>query len=224
MALSSTRTYTWQDLDDENPTGLGYLPWSNFTQWTGNGVTIDGSTGFANLVHTTTEVDLGSDRDFYIQASAESVGAHSFVVQVKPNGGSYADKNPVSDVLNGRFVKLQVTVVNGSATAQLNNIDSAVMFDVVEETFDDFSVGATATTLPITRNYSRILNMNYTIKHDVTGLQKFVVAMTDVTKTAPKVISFDMDTWGKVATATTADITLKGFPRMTVTNGNISVG
>ena len=187
MALSSTRTYTWQDLDDENPTGLGYLPWSNFTQWTGNGVTIDGSTGSANLVHTTTEVDLGSDRDFYIQASAESVGTHSFVVQV-------------------------------------NNIDSKVMFDVVEETFDDFSVGATATTLPITRNYSRILNMNYTIKHDVSGLQKFVVAMTDVTKTAPKVISYDMDTWGKVATATTADITLKGFPRMTVTNGNISVG
>ena len=220
MALSSTRTYTWAQLASSSVT------WADFTQWTGNGVTITGaSTDFADLVHTTTEVDLGSDRDFYIQASAESVGTHSFVVQVDDSARSgFADKDPTTDVLNGRYVKLQVTVVNGSATAQLNNIDSKVMFDVVEETFDDFSVGATATTLPITRNYSRILNMNYTIKHDVSGLQKFVVAMTDVTKTAPKVISYDMDTWGKVATATTADITLKGFPRMTVTNGNISVG
>jgi len=219
MALVSTRTYDWQDLADDS------ITWGGYTEWTGNGVSIDGSTGYANLVHTTTEIDLGSDRDFYIQASADSVGTHSFVVKVDDSARSgFVDKDPTTDVMKGRYVKLQVTVVNASASAQLINIDSKVMFDPIEETFDDFSVGSTATTLPVTKNYSRILNMNYTIKHDVSDLQKFHVVLTDVTKTAPKVIGYDLDTWGKVATATTADITLKGFPRMTITNGNISVG
>ncbi len=225
MALSSTRTYTWQDLDDENPTGLGYLPWSNFTEWTGNGVTIDGSTGFDNLVHTTTEIDLGSDKDFYLQASAESVGTHSFIVQVDDSArAGFVDKDPTTDNLTGRYVKLKVTVVNATATAQLNSIDSRVMFETIQESFDGFSVGATATTLPITQNYSRLINMTYSIKHDVTNLQNFHIALSDTTKTAPKVISYDMDTWGNVASASTADITLTGFPVMTVTNGNISVG
>lgn len=154
MALVSTRTYDWQDLADDS------ITWGGYTEWTGNGVSIDGSTGYANLVHTTTEIDLGSDRDFYIQASADSVGTHSFVVKVDDSARSgFVDKDPTTDVMKGRYVKLEVTVVNASATAQLNNIDSKVMFDPIEETFDDFSVGSTATTLPITKNYLSLIHI-----------------------------------------------------------------
>ncbi len=217
MALVSTRTYDWQDLADDS------ITWGGYTEWTGNGVNINGSTGYANLVHTTDAQDLGVSRDFYCTATAISNGTHSFVVKVSDDDLSYTDKDPTTDTLKGRYVKFEVTVVNGSETASLTSIETEFFFNPIEETFDDFSVGATATTLPIARNYSRILNMNYTIKHDVSSLQKFVVAMTDVTKTAPKVISYDLDTWGKVATATTADITIKGFPTMAVSDGNIVV-
>ena len=184
MALSSTRTYTWAQLASSTVT------WADFTQWTGNGVTITGaSTDFADLVHTTTEIDLGSDKDFYLQASAESVGTHSFIVQVDDSArGGFVDKDPTTDNLTGRYVKLKVTVVNATATAQLNSIDSRVMFETIQESFDGFSVGATATTLPITQNYSRLINMTYSIKQDVTNLQNFHIALPDTTKTAPNFI------------------------------------
>lgn len=220
MALVSTRTYTWAQLASSSVTWGDTNP---FLEWTGNGTTISGaSTDFGNLVHTTDAIDFGASRDFFCTATAISTGSHAIVIQTSPDDTTYTNKS-VTDDLTGRYVKFQVTVTNGSASAELQSIETEIFFDPIEETFDNFSVGATATTLPIARNYSRILNMNFAIKHDVSGLQKFVVALTDVTKTAPKVISYDLDTWGKVATATTADITLKGFPLMSTSGGNIVV-
>ena len=61
MALYSTRTYDWQDLADDSVT------WGDWLEWTGNGTTINGSTGFDDLVYTTDARDLGSITTFILQ-------------------------------------------------------------------------------------------------------------------------------------------------------------
>ena len=57
MAEFSIRTFDWQDLADDSVT------WADWVEWTGNGTTINGSTGFDNLVVESGEIDLGSDKN-----------------------------------------------------------------------------------------------------------------------------------------------------------------
>ena len=208
MAQFSIRTFTWADL------GTSSVTWGDWTEWSGNGTTIGGSTGFGNLVVTSDEIDLGADKNFVVTASVLSNGTNSVVIQVKPDGGAFANKT-VSDTLTGRFVKFQVTVVNGSATARLDSFEGDVIEDTISESFNQLSVASGGTTLPITRNYNRVLNITST-----TSDSKQVV--TTASGTAPAVKGVDLDTWGKVDANITADITVIGLPAMaTDSAGNI---
>jgi len=208
MAQFSIRTFTWADLASSSVT------WEDWTEWSGNGTTIGGSTGFGNLVVTSDEIDLGADKNFVVTASVLSNGTNSVVIQVKPDGGAFANKT-VSDTLTGRFVKFQVTVVNGSATARLDSFEGDVIEDTISESFNQLSVASGGTTLPITRNYNRVLNITST-----TSDSKQVV--TTASGTAPAVKGVDLDTWGKVDANITADITVIGLPAMaTDSAGNI---
>ena len=208
MAQFSIRTFTWADLASSSVT------WNDWTEWSGNGTTIGGSTGFGNLVVTSDEIDLGADKNFVVTASVLSNGTNSVVIQVKPDGGAFANKT-VSDTLTGRFVKFQVTVVNGSATARLDSFEGDVIEDTISESFNQLSVASGGTTLPITRNYNRVLNITST-----TSDSKQVV--TTASGTAPAVKGVDLDTWGKVDADCTADITVNGLPAMaTDSAGNI---
>tara|TARA_Y100000114_G_scaffold35748_1_gene31290 strand:- start:239 stop:877 length:639 start_codon:yes stop_codon:yes gene_type:complete len=208
MAQFSIRTFTWADLASSSVT------WNDWTEWSGNGTTIGGSTGFGNLVVTSDEIDLGADKNFVVTASVLSNGTNSVVIQVKPDGGAFANKT-VSDTLTGRFVKFQVTVVNGSATARLDSFEGDVIEDTISESFNQLSVASGGTTLPITRNYNRVLNITST-----TSDSKQVV--TTASGTAPAVKGVDLDTWGKVDANITADITVIGLPAMaTDSAGNI---
>ena len=212
MALYSTRTYDWQDLADDSVT------WADWTNWTGNGVTINGSTGFDDLVHTTTAQDLGQIQDFYLTAQAISNGTNVIAVQVSDDDLSYTTVNPQTnpELLRGRYVKLQVTVTNATETARLDSITGQVQFDPQRETFNQLSVTNSGTTLPIIKAYSRILGITYSSAH------KYQIVLTDTTATAPVVTSYNLDTWGKVAETSTADVTVIGFPTMTVSaNGDI---
>lgn len=231
MAQFSTRTYQWQDLADESVTELytetGYfvgddyiaatapLGWEEWTQWTGNGVTIDGSTGFANLVVESDEIDLGSDRNFVVTASVLSNGtSNSVQIKVKPDGGAFANKS-VTDTLSGRFVKFEVTVVNASETARLDSFEGQVIQDTIGETFNQLSISSSGTTLPITRNYNRTLSITANAPD---GFQ----IVTTASGSAPAVKGVNLDTWGKVDANTTADVTITGLPRMqNDSNGNI---
>ena len=211
MALVSTRTYTWAQLASSSVT------WADFDEWTGNGTTISGaSTDFAPLIYTTDEIDNGVSRTFYPTVVAVSNGSHAIVVQTSPNN---TDWTTVSlGAISARYVRFIVTVTNGSATASLTSVESELFFNTIQETFFNLSVGATATTLPISNTYSNILGIRYDAPHH------FEVVLTDTTKTAPKVISYDLDTWGKIASATTANITVIGFPNVAVDSfGNIGV-
>lgn len=208
MAQFSIRTFTWADL------GTSSVTWGDWTEWSGNGTTIGGSTGFGNLVVTSDEIDLGADKNFVVTASVLSNGTNSVVIQVKPDGGAFANKT-VSDTLTGRFVKFQVTVVNGSETARLDSFEGNVIEDTISESFNQLSVASGGTTLPITRNYNRVLNITST-----TSDSKQVV--TTASGTAPAVKGVDLDTWGKVDANITADITVIGLPAMaTDSAGNI---
>ncbi len=208
MAQFSIRTFTWADLASSSVT------WNDWTEWSGNGTTIGGSTGFGNLVVTSDEIDLGADKNFVVTASVLSNGTNSVVIQVKPDGGAFSNKT-VSDTLTGRFVKFQVTVVNGSATARLDSFEGDVIEDTISESFNQLSVASGGTTLPITRNYNRVLNITST-----TSDSKQVV--TTASGTAPAVKGVDLDTWGKVDANITADITVIGLPAMaTDSAGNI---
>jgi len=231
----STRTYTWQDLADETVTELyteaGYfdgdnyilataaLGWEEWTQWTGNGVTIDGSTGFANLVVTSGVIDLGSIKKFVVTASVDSNGSNAVVIQVSDNNSSYTNKG-VSDTLSGRYVKFQITVTNGSATAQLNSFEGEVIEDTIQETFKALDISGltgsvAARTLAITRNYNQILGITANAPD---GFQIVTVA----SGSAPTVKGVNLDTWGKVDADCTADITVSGLPAMAAdSNGNI---
>jgi len=214
----STRTYTWQDLADDSVTWGDTNPW---VEWTGNGTTIDGSTGYGNIVYTTTTKDFGEIKDFYMTASVISNGTNSIVVKVSNDDVSYTNVNPQTNPgdLKGRYVKLEVTVVNASTTATLTSIDASFLFDPISETFPALSIAASGnTTLPITQSYSRITSMTYDAPKDIQ------VVLTDTTASAPGVKAYDLDTWGKVETATTADVSIQGFPNMNVNaNGNIEV-
>lgn len=232
MALYSTRTYQWQDLADESVaedylvtdyvasdyfSTTAPLGWEEWTEWTGNGVTIDGSTGFDDLVYTGDTQDLGVERTFYFTATALSNGTHSIAIQ-KSADGSTGWTTQSLGAITARYIRFVVTVVNASATARLDSFSAELFFDPIIETFNSFSVGATNTSLPIARNYSSIVGMSYDAP------QNFQVVLSDTTASDPKVISYDLDTWGKVATSTTANITLRGFPQMAAdSNGNIIV-
>ena len=218
MSQFSIRTFTWQDLDDENPTGLGYLPWSLWNEWSGNNTLIDGSTGFGNLVVESSEIDLGADKNFVVTGTAISNGTHSIVIKVKPDGGSFADKT-VSDTLTGRFVKFEVTVVNGSATAELESFEGQVITDPITETFNQLDLStlsgsAAGRTLPITKNYNRILSIT------ANAPDAFQI-VTTASGSAPAVKGVNLDTWQKIDADCTADITITGLPAMAASSGNI---
>jgi hypothetical protein len=237
MSVVSTRTYDWQDLADESVTELytesGYfvgddyiagtapLGWEEWLEWTGNGTTIDGSTGFANLVYTSDPIDLGSVTNFVVTATAISNGTHSIVIKVSDDNVSYTDKT-VSDTLSGRYVKFQVTVVNGSVTASLDSFEASTFTDTISESFNQLDLstlsGTTASrVLPITRNYNRILSVT------ANSTDSFQI-VTTASGGAPAVKGVNLDTWGKIDADTTADITVNGLPAMaTDSNGNIKL-
>jgi hypothetical protein len=233
MSVYSTRTYTWQDLADESVasiytdadyTAAGYtsstqaIGWQEWIEWTGNGTTIDGSTGYDDLVYTSPVKDLGVSRTFYPTASVRSNGT-SVTINVQASAdGSTGWSTQTLGAITGRYIRFQVTVVNASETARLDEFEGEFFFDTIQETFDNFSVGAVATTLPIARSYSAILGIIATAPHNRE------IVLTDATASAPKVIGYDLDTWGKVASATTADIVVQGFPNISAdSNGNIVV-
>lgn len=215
MAVTSTRTYDWQDLADDSVT------WADWVEWTGNGTTIDGSTGYDNLVYTSDEIDLGSDRNFVVTATPITNGTNTIVIKVKPDGGSFADKT-VNDTLTGRYVKFEVTVVNGSATAEITNFSATAIVDTTGETFNQLDLstlsGSTASrVLPIAKNYNRILSITANAPD---GFQ----IVTTASGSAPAVKGVNLDTWGKVDADCTADITISGLPRMqTDSDGNIII-
>ncbi len=233
MSEFSIRTYTWQDLADETVGSLymdaGYVDagyasetqaigWQEWIEWTGNGTTIDGSTGFADLVYTSPVEDLGVSRTFYPTASVRSNGTGvTIAVQISADGSTGWSTQTLG-AMTGRYIRFVVTVVNASATARLDEFEGEFFFDFIQETFDNLSISASGTTLPIANTYSGILGIRYDAP-----INRQVV-LTDVTKTAPKVISYDMDTWGRVATATTANVTVIGFPNVAADSfGNIGI-
>ena len=212
MAEFSIRTFDWQDLADDSVT------WADWVEWTGNGTTINGSTGFDNLVVESGEIDLGSEEIFVVTASAITNGTHSIVIKVKPDGGAFADKT-VSDTLTGRYVKFEITVVNGSATAELESFQANVIEDTMGETFNQLDLSTltgqpTSCVLPITRNYNRVLSITANAPD---GFQ----IVTTASGSAPAVKGVDLDTWAKVDKNCTADITINGLPAMATSNGNI---
>lgn len=233
MALYSIRTFDWQDLADETVASIymdtdyvdaGYVEatqpigWQEWTEWSGNGTTIDGSTGYDDLVYTGDTEDLGVSRTFYPTANAISNGTSvSIAIQTSADGVSGWSTQTLG-AITGRYVRFVVTVTNATETARLDSFQAELFFDTIQETFDNLSISASGTTLPIARNYSSILGINYT------GPHKFEVILTDNTASAPVVTSYDLDTWGKVASATTADVTVHGFPQVSAdSNGNIVV-
>ena len=215
MALASTRTFTWADLGTSSVTWGDTNPW---TQWTGNGTTINGSTGFADLVHTTDAFDFGTDVTFYPAISVDAIGTVTVKLLTAPASDPTNFTEITPGVATARFVKTKVTVANASATAQLLAIDSDFFTDPISETFVNLSIGATETALPIRRTYGQVQGVTYVAP------QNMQVILTDTTVGAPKVTNFNLDTWGKVAAATTATVTLQGYPAVSAdSNGNIIV-
>jgi hypothetical protein len=208
MALVSTRTYDWQDLADDSVT------WATLLEWTGNGTTINGSTGFADLVHTSAAFDFGSVVTFYPTVFVDAIGTVTVKLLTSPDNTTYTEITP--GVASARYVKTKVTVANGSATAQLLSLESQFFTDPISETFVALSIGATETALPIRRSYGQVQGVT---AHAPANQQ---VILTDTTVGAPKVTNFNLDTWGKVAAATTATVTLIGYPAISAdSNGNI---
>lgn len=214
MALTQNRTYTWQDLIDDSVTWSDTNPW---VEWTGNGTTIDGSTGYADLVYTTSVQDLGVTRTFFPTCSALTNGTHSIAVETSANGTTGWTAQTLG-AITARYVRFVITVTNATETASLSSFETELFFDPIEETFNAFSVGATNTALPIAKNYSSILGIRYDAPAN------FQVVLTDTTASAPGVTSYDLDTWGKIASATTANVTVIGFPNVSAdSNGNIVI-
>ena len=208
MAQVSTRTYDWQDLADDTVT------WATLLEWTGNGTTINGSTGFADLVFTSSAKDFGVSRMFYALVDAQSVGTHTIKLLISDDNSNYSEVTPSSHT--ARYVKIKITVANASATAQLTSFDAQFYFDPIKEIFNDLSISASGTTLPKAETYSTITGITSS------SAQNIQVVITDETASAPVVTAFNMDTWGKIAVATTATVTLTGMPGITTDSvGNV---
>ena len=109
-------------------------------------------------------------------------------------------------------------MVNAAATAQLLSIESDFFTDPISESIVNLSIGATETALPIRRSYGLVQGVTYVAP------QNMQVILTDTSTSAPKVTNYNLDTWGKVATATTATVTVIGYPAVSAdSNGNIVV-
>jgi len=208
MAQVSTRTYDWQDLQDDTVT------WADWLQWTGNGTTINGSTGFDDLVFTSSAKDFGVSRLFYALVDAQSVGTHSIKLLISDDDTTYTEVTPNSHT--ARYVKVKITVANASASAQLTSFDAQFYFDPISESFDDLSISASGTTLPIAQTYGNVTGITGSSARNIQ------VVLTDETASAPVVTAYDLDTWGKIAVATTATITVTGMPSITTDSvGNV---
>ena len=208
MAQTSTRTYDWQDLADDSVT------WADWLQWTGNGTTINGSTGFDDLVYTSGAKDFGVSRLFYALVDAQSVGTHSIKLLISDDDVTYTEVTPNSHT--ARYVKVKITVANALASAQLTSFDAQFYFDPISESFDDLSISASGTTLPIAQTYGNVTGITGSSARNIQ------VVLTDETASAPVVTAYDMDTWGKIAVATTATITVTGMPSITTDSvGNV---
>lgn len=212
MAQFSIRTFTWADL------GTSSVTWADWNEWSGNNTTIGGSTGFGNLVVESGEIDLGSVKNFVVTGTAISNGTHSIVVKIKQATGSFVD-TAISSTMSGQFVKFEVTVVNGSETARLDSFEGQIVTDPITETFNQLDLsGLSGTvagrTLPITKNYNRILSITANAPD---GFQ----IVTTASGSAPAVKGVDLDTFDKVDKDCTADITITGLPAMAASSGNI---
>ena len=210
MALYSIRTYDWQDLADDAVT------WADWVEWTGNGTTINGSTGYDDLVYTSDAKDLGSITTFYPQTVVDALGTVTVKYLVSDDDVTYTEYSP--GVLTGRYVKTKVTVVNATTTAELYRITSNYFTDPVSETFKDLSISSSGTTLPIARTFGSLAGITASTSANIQAV------LTDTTPSAPVVTCYDMDTWGKIAVNTTATITLIGYPSIAVdSNGNVGL-
>ena len=210
MALYSTRTYDWQDLADDGVT------WADWVEWTGNGTTINGSTGYDDLVYTTDARDLGSITTFYPETGVDALGTVTVKYLVSDDNVTYTEYSP--GVFTGRYVKTKVTVANATTTAELYRIESNYFTDPVSETFKDLSISSSGTTLPIARTFGSLAGITASTPVHIQAV------LTDTTPTAPVVTCYDNDTWGRVAVNTTATITLTGYPSIAVdSNGNVGL-
>lgn len=209
MSQYSTRTYDWQDLADDSVT------WADWVEWTGNGTTINGSTGYDDLVYTSAAKDFGVSRLFYGLVNVRSNGTSNTVkFLISDDDVTYTEVTPSAHT--ARYVKVKITVTNATATATLDSFDAQFYFEPISETFNDLSISSSGTTLPIARTYGTLAGIT------ASTAQNIQAVLTDDTATAPVVTCYDMDTWGKVATATTATITLTGMPSVTSDSlGNI---
>ena len=121
--------------------------------------------------------------------------------------------------MTGRFVKFEVTVVNGSETARLDSFEGQVVTDPITETFNQLDISGVGGTvasrpLPITKNYNRILSITANAPD---GFQ----IVTTASGSAPAVKGVDLDTFDKVDKDCTADITITGLPAIAASSGNI---
>lgn len=210
MALYSTRTYDWQDLADDGVT------WADWVEWTGNGTTINGSTGYDDLVHTTDANDLGSVTTFYPTTVVDALGTVTVTYETSNDDVTYTPVSP--GIFTARYIKTVVTVANATTTAELYSIESEYNNDPVSESFKDLSISSSGTTLPITRTYGSLAGIT------ASTAQNIQAVLTDTTPSAPEVTCYDMDTWGKIAVNATASITLTGYPLVAAdANGNIGI-
>lgn len=209
MSQYSTRTYDWQDLADDGVT------WADWLEWTGNGTTINGSTGFDDLVYTSVAKDFGISRLFYGVVSVRSNGTSNTIkFLISDDDISYTEVTPSAHT--ARYVKVKITVTNATETATLDSFDAEFYFDPITEIFDNLSISSAGTSLPIARSYSTLTGVTSSTP------QNIQVVLTDDTASAPEVTAYDLDTWGKVATNTTASITLTGLPSVTTDSlGNV---
>jgi len=209
MSQYSTRTYDWQDLADDSVT------WADWLEWTGNGTTINGSTGFDDLVYTSAAKDFGISRLFYGLVNVVSNGT-TVVVKflISDDDVSYTEVTPSAHT--ARYVKVKITVTNATETATLDSFDAEFYFEPIAEIFKDLSISSSGTTLPIARTYGSLAGITASTPVHIQAV------LTDTTPGAPVVTCYDNDTWGRVAVNTTASITLTGMPSVTSDSlGNI---
>ena len=167
-------------------------------------------------MHTTDAFDFGTSVTFYPAITVDAIGTVTVKLLTSPDDTTYTEITP--GVATARYVKTKVTVVNAAATAQLLSIESDFFTDPISESIVNLSIGATETALPIRRSYGLVQGVTYVAP------QNMQVILTDTSTSAPKVTNYNLDTWGKVATATTATVTVIGYPAVSAdSNGNIVV-
>lgn len=204
MALYRSGTTTWSSLTGSWASSTG--PWYDPT-----------SDGTGTVTHTTAAVDIGETAWVWPQSTviASGIGNSGITISYSSSTDDVTYTSQSVGSFEGRYFK---TVIDADADA-VYSVYSEFNQDIKTKTYQDLD---TTTLSGSTAQRSVDLSQDFSVVFGLvvnSGPSETEILIVDVANTAPANVAFtlrDVDTYGKVAVDGTVNITVTGYPAVSL--------